>query len=83
MGTMSGVKVGIGVTIDPDVCAKARKEAAKTNRNLSNYVETALRQKLNGTDLKDIAKRIHELYQKKDFPKVLDIQKILKEELEK
>ncbi len=80
---MSGAKVGVGVTLDPELIITARKKAEKANRSFSNYVETALRQMLNGQDLKKIATKIHDLFQEKDFPEILDIQKILKEELEK
>ena len=80
---MSGAKVGVGVTIDPEIIIKARKRAEKANRSFSNYVEEALKQALNGHDLRHVAEQIMSLFNDKDFPVLSDIQKILKEELGK
>ena len=80
---MSERKVGVGVTLDPKIIIKAGERAEKANRSFSNYVESALRQMLNGQDLKKIATKIYDLFQEKDFPEILDIQSILKKELER
>jgi hypothetical protein len=42
------VKTPVTVRLNPDLLAEVRQSAARDNRSLTNFIETALRERING-----------------------------------
>jgi hypothetical protein len=42
------LKTPVTVRLNPDLLAEVRQSAARDNRSLTNYIETALRERING-----------------------------------
>lgn len=45
---MAQQKTPVTVRLNPDLLAEVRQSAAKDNRSLTNFIETALRERING-----------------------------------
>lgn len=45
---MAQLKKPVTVRLNPDLLAEVRQSAARDNRSLTNYIETALRERING-----------------------------------
>jgi hypothetical protein len=41
-------KTPVTVRLNPDLLAEVRQSAARDNRSLTNFIETALRERING-----------------------------------
>jgi hypothetical protein len=48
---MAQSKTPITVRLHPDLLAEVRQSAARDNRSLTNFIETALRERINGAVL--------------------------------
>ena len=42
------LKTPVTVRLNPDLLAEVRQSAARDNRSLTNFIETALRERING-----------------------------------
>jgi len=42
------LKTPVTVRLNPDLLAEVRRSAARDNRSLTNFIETALRERVNG-----------------------------------
>jgi hypothetical protein len=42
------LKTPVTVRLNPDLLAEVRQSAARDNRSLTNFIETALRERVNG-----------------------------------
>jgi hypothetical protein len=47
--SVAQVKTPVTVRLNPDLLAEVRQSAERDNRSLTNYIETALRERINGT----------------------------------
>jgi hypothetical protein len=45
---MAQQKTPVTVRLNPDLLADVRQSAARDNRSLTNFIETALRERING-----------------------------------
>jgi hypothetical protein len=45
------LKTPVTVRLNPDLLAEVRQSAARDNRSLTNFIETALRERINGVSL--------------------------------
>lgn len=45
---MGQLKTPVTVRLNPDLLAEVRQSAARDNRSLTNFIETALRERING-----------------------------------
>jgi hypothetical protein len=45
---MAQLKTPVTVRLNPDLLAEVRQSAARDNRSLTNFIETALRERING-----------------------------------
>jgi hypothetical protein len=45
---MAQLKTAVTVRLNPDLLAEVRQSAARDNRSLTNFIETALRERING-----------------------------------
>jgi hypothetical protein len=45
---MAQLKKPVTVRLNPDLLAEVRQSAARDNRSLTNFIETALRERING-----------------------------------
>jgi len=45
---MAQIKKPVTVRLNPDLLAEVRQSAARDNRSLTNFIETALRERING-----------------------------------
>jgi hypothetical protein len=45
---MAQQKTPVTVRLNPDLLAEVRQSAARDNRSLTNFIETALRERING-----------------------------------
>jgi hypothetical protein len=45
---MAQQKTPVTVRLNPDLLAEVRQSAARDNRSLTNFIETALRERVNG-----------------------------------
>jgi hypothetical protein len=45
---MPQLKTPVTVRLNPDLLAEVRQSAARDNRSLTNFIETALRERING-----------------------------------
>jgi hypothetical protein len=45
---MAQQKKPVTVRLNPDLLAEVRQSAARDNRSLTNFIETALRERING-----------------------------------
>lgn len=45
---MAQLKTPVTVRLNPDLLAEVRQSAARDNRSLTNFIETALRERVNG-----------------------------------
>jgi hypothetical protein len=45
------LKTPVTVRLNPDLLAEVRQSAARDNRSLTNFIETALRERVNGVSL--------------------------------
>jgi hypothetical protein len=45
---MAQQKTPVTVRLNPDLLAEVRQSAASDNRSLTNFIETALRERING-----------------------------------
>jgi hypothetical protein len=45
------LKTPVTVRLNPDLLAEVRQSAARDNRSLTNFIETALRERINGISL--------------------------------
>jgi hypothetical protein len=45
------LKTPVTVRLNPDLLAEVRQSAARDNRSLTNFIETALRERINGVPL--------------------------------
>jgi len=43
------LKTPVTVRLNPDLLAEVRQSAARDNRSLTNFIETALRERINGS----------------------------------
>jgi hypothetical protein len=48
---MAQQKTPVTVRLNPDLLAEVRQSAARDNRSLTNFIETALRERINGFSL--------------------------------
>jgi hypothetical protein len=48
---MAKLKTPVTVRLNPDLLAEVRQSAAQDNRSLTNFIETALRERINGASL--------------------------------
>jgi hypothetical protein len=48
---MAQQKTPVTVRLNPDLLAEVRQSAARDNRSLTNFIETALRERINGVSL--------------------------------
>jgi hypothetical protein len=46
LGRLGGMRKAINMRFDPDLLVLARLQAARENRSLTNFVETAVRQRI-------------------------------------
>jgi hypothetical protein len=44
---MAQLKTAVTVRLNPDLLAEVRRSAARDNRSLTNFIETALRERIN------------------------------------
>jgi len=42
------LKTPVTIRLNPDLLAEVRQSAARDNRSLTNFIETALRERING-----------------------------------
>jgi hypothetical protein len=45
------LKTPVTVRLNPDLLAEVRQSAARDNRSLTNFIETTLRERINGVSL--------------------------------
>jgi hypothetical protein len=45
---MAQLKTPVTVRLNPDLLAEVRQSAARDNRSLTNFIETTLRERING-----------------------------------
>jgi hypothetical protein len=45
---MAQLKTAVTVRLNPDLLVEVRQSAARDNRSLTNFIETALRERING-----------------------------------
>jgi hypothetical protein len=50
---MAQQKTPVTVRLNPDLLAEVRESAARDNRSLTNFIETALRERINGVSLSE------------------------------
>ena len=48
---MAQLKTPVTVRLNPDLLAEVRQSAARDNRSLTNFIETALRERITGISL--------------------------------
>jgi hypothetical protein len=54
---MAQQKTPVTVRLNPDLLAEVRQSAARDNRSLTNFIETALRERINGFSLSQAPSR--------------------------